>query len=1081
VAGFDLKYLAHLAFGAAAVVIAGLGWVLYDSSVKAELSTRWVTHTLQVLRTMDRVTDHLSRAELAQRGYLLTGDDGFLRERDHHLRNVDGDILSIKTLTVDSAEQQRRIAQVVDLLAARVSLMQDNARRRNQLGVAAAAANVGSGSGSAANAKILGVIEHLQQEELAQLGIRRQATGHSYNKLLIILIVVTLVALITLGYIGFVAQSRRQEQTSWYARSLLEASLDPLVTIRPDGAISDVNRATVLATGVTREDLIGSDFCDYFTEPASARAGYQRAFADGRVSDYPLTIRQRDGNFIDVLYNASVYKDVKGRVIGVFAAARDVTERKHLDRELLERNAELQSAREIADRASLSKSDFLSNMSHEIRTPMNAIIGMSHLALKTELTPRQREYMKKIQSSSQYLLRIINDVLDFSKIEAGKLTVEHIEFDLDKVLENVANLISAKNIAKGLELVFDVGRDVPTDLIGDPLRLGQILVNYANNAVKFTEKGEIDIIVRLREQTDHDVLLYFAVRDTGIGLTAEQRSRLFQPFEQADTSTTRKYGGSGLGLVISMKLAELMQGEVGVDSEYGNGSTFWFTARMGKGAGGGRQLLLSPDLQGRRVLVVDDNETARSVLTSLLEGMSFVVDEAASGRAAIDAVDRSEVQGQPYDIVFLDWQMPGMDGIETARQLRARPLARTPHLVMVTAYGREEVIKAAEEAGLEDVLIKPISASMLFDSVTSVLGDLAVDRREIALAPSPLAPNLATIKGARILLVEDNDLNQEVATELLRDAGFIVVLAENGAVAVRKVVQAAYDIVLMDMQMPVMDGITAAREIRKLPQLAGLPIVAMTANAMSGDRQRCLDAGMNDHVAKPIEPEDLWTALLKWIAPRHSRVDGVKAPGAISSANTLAIKIDGLDTDTGLRRVLGKESRYLSMLRKFASGQRQVVADIASALAAGDAKTAERIAHTAKSVAGNIGASQVQALAAALESAIHARVPDEQIEAALHALKVPLGELLAALEQQLPAEPADLKVSVDRVQLGKVCAELTDLLLADDWQAGVLLEAHSNLLHSAYPDHYRAIADAIKSFDFDIAALALADATTSTR
>jgi len=316
---------------------------------------------------------------------------------------------------------------------------------------------------------------------------------------------------------------------------------------------------------------------------------------------------------------------------------------------------------------------------------------------------------------------------------------------------------------------------------------------------------------------------------------------------------------------------------------------------------------------------------------------------------------------------------------------------------------------------------------------------------------------------------------------LLRDAGFIVVLAENGAVAVRKVVQAAYDIVLMDMQMPVMDGITAAREIRKLPQLAGLPIVAMTANAMSGDRQRCLDAGMNDHVAKPIEPEDLWTALLKWIAPRHSRVDGVKAPGAVSSANTLAIKIDGLDTDTGLRRVLGKESRYLSMLRKFASGQRQVVADIASALAAGDAKTAERIAHTAKSVAGNIGASQVQALAAALESAIHARAPGEQVEAALHALKVPLSKLLAALEQQLPAEPADLKVSVDRVQLGKVCAELTDLLLADDWQAGVLLEAHSNLLHSAYPDHYRAIADAIKSFDFDIAALALADATTSTR
>jgi len=1079
VGGFDLKYLAHLAFGAAAIVIAGLGWVLYDASLKAETSNDWVTHTLQVLRSMDQVTDHLSSAEVAQRGYLLTGESGFLRERDGALLKVDGGIRSIKSLSVDSADQHQRIAQVADLLVARVGFMRDNAERRNQLGVAAAAASVGDGGGSASNAKIINLMERMQQEELTKLGIRRQATAHSYNKALIILIVVTLVALIILGYIGFVAQNRRQQQISWYARSLIEASLDPLVTIRPDGAITDVNQATVLATGVSREKLIGSDFCDYFTEPASAQAGYQRAFAEGSVSDYPLTIRQSDDNLIDVLYNASVYKDIKGRVIGVFAAARDVTERKHLDRVLLERNAELQSAREIADRASLSKSDFLSNMSHEIRTPMNAIMGMSHLALKTELTPRQREYMRKIQSSSQYLLRIINDVLDFSKIEAGKLTVEHIDFDLDKVLENVANLISAKNIAKGLELVFDVGRDVPTDLIGDPLRLGQILVNYANNAVKFTDKGEIDIIVRLREQTDHDVLLYFAVRDTGIGLTTEQRSRLFQPFEQADTSTTRKYGGSGLGLVISMKLAELMHGEVGVDSEFGNGSTFWFTARLGKSAGGGRQLLLSPDLQGRRVLVVDDNETARSVLTSLLEAMSFVVDEAASGRAAIDAVDRSEVQAQPYDIVFLDWQMPGMDGIETARQLRARPLTRTPHLVMVTAYGREEVIKAAEEAGLEDVLIKPISASMLFDSVTSVLGDLA-GRREIALAPSPLASDLATIKGARILLVEDNDLNQEVATELLRDAGFIVVLAENGAVAVRKVVQAAYDIVLMDMQMPVMDGISAAREIRKLPQLANLPIVAMTANVMSGDRQRCLDAGMNDHVAKPIEPEDLWAALLKWIAPRHAIVELAKAPSAATAPNTLAIKITGLDTDTGLRRVLGKESRYLSMLRKFASGQRLVIIEINKALAAGDSKTAERIAHTAKSVAGNIGASQVQALAAAVESAIHARAPAEHIELALDALKLPLSQLLVALEQQLPAEPAHLQVSVDLVQLGKVSAELKALLLADDWRAGELLEAHSNLLHSAYPHHYRAIADAIKSFDFDIAAIALADATIST-
>ena len=363
----------------------------------------------------------------------------------------------------------------------------------------------------------------------------------------------------------------------------------------------------------------------------------------------------------------------------MFAAARDVTERKILDQVLQEKTTELENAKAVAEKANLAKSDFLSNMSHEIRTPMNAIIGMSHLALKTELTPRQRDYIKKIKISSRHLLSIINDILDFSKIEEGKLTIEHTEFELEKVLDNVANLIAEKASAKGLELVFDVDRNVPPNLIGDPLRLGQILINYGNNAVKFTEHGEIDIVIRLKEQTDEDVLIYCAVRDTGIGLTEEQMGRLFQRFSQADTSTTREFGGTGLGLAISKKLAELMGGEVGVESELGKGSTFWFTARLGKGAGQQHNPALSADLQGKRVLVVDDNENACQVLGDLLDGMSFKVDLAASGQAAIGAVDRAEAQGMPYEIVFLDWQMPGMDGNETARQLRKLPLGHAAY------------------------------------------------------------------------------------------------------------------------------------------------------------------------------------------------------------------------------------------------------------------------------------------------------------------------------------------------------------------------------------------------------------------
>ncbi|PKN04781.1 MAG: hypothetical protein CVU74_05160, partial [Deltaproteobacteria bacterium HGW-Deltaproteobacteria-9] len=372
---------------------------------------------------------------------------------------------------------------------------------------------------------------------------------------------------------------------------------------------------------------------------------------------------------------------------------------------------DLDVARQEADSAAKTKADFLANMSHEIRTPMNAIIGFSSLAMKTELNRKQRDYLSKIQQSGTHLLGIINDILDFSKIEAGKLSVEHSEFMLEKVMENVSNLISEKTSAKMLELVFNIEKGTPNCLIGDQLRMGQILVNYANNAVKFTEQGEIVISASVVEETENDCLIRFAVQDTGIGLTEEQIGKLFQSFSQADTSTSRKYGGTGLGLAISKKLANLMGGDVGVESEYGKGSTFWFTARLGKGVAKVRKFVPEPDLRGRRILVVDDNEMSRLVLTDMLADMTFVVKDVASGKVALEEINAAAENKNPYDVILLDWKMPGMDGIETAKAIRELTINPLPHMVMVTAYGREEVLKEAALAGLEDVLIKPVSAS----------------------------------------------------------------------------------------------------------------------------------------------------------------------------------------------------------------------------------------------------------------------------------------------------------------------------------------------------------------------------------
>ncbi len=779
-------------------------------------------------------------------------------------------------------------------------------------------------------------------------------------------------------------------------RSIFENAIEGIFQSTQEGSYMSVNPALAEILGYSSPDEMVRSVThigrQLYVDP-SRRQQFAAIMAEkGSVKDFESEVRRKDGSVIWVSERARAVRDIDGKLLYYEGTIEDVTARRDAE-------GTIRQARDAALESVRLKSEFLANMSHEIRTPMNGIIGMAGLLLDLQLSPKQRDFAQTIATSAESLLTIINDILDFSKIEAGMLTFEEIDFDLATAVENSVELLATRAASKSVELASLISSNVPTALRGDPGRLRQVLTNLVGNAVKFTDAGEVVVRVERIDDTADSALLRFRVSDTGIGIPREVQSCLFQAFVQADGSTTRKYGGTGLGLAICKQLVQQMGGEIGVESQVGKGSTFWFTARLAKQAGKLPVAMRRPELQHKRLLIVDDNATSRQILHHLTSAWGFADQQASTAIEAMTILGRAAARGQPFDVVLVDAQMPGMSGFDLARSIKSDPRLEAPKLVMLTSLDRRDDTELLREVGVDAHLHKPVKQTVLWECLKSVLS-AGRESREVKAGlvvletQRPTAP-AANASKLRILIAEDNVVNQKVALHQLQKLGFLADVVDNGRAALDALESSQYDLVFMDCQMPELDGYAATRELRGWERAERRTwVVAMTANSLAGDREKCLAAGMDDYVSKPVKIEDLQAAIHRFLGLRDIQTE------ARDHGTAAAIDLNAIESFRVLDDLTG-DDLLVKLINLFLDNTPKVLGEARAALAANATPQLARAAHTLKGSCSNFGAERMRTACQRLEELANRGVL-EGAEELLAAVEKEYSYVRVALEHECP-------------------------------------------------------------------------------